>query len=592
MIQARDYQIEAVHSLPRYFQTRHGNPLVCMPTGTGKSVVIAMFLQFVFQWAGQRVLIATHVKELIVQNHKKLLDVWPQAPAGIYSSGLKRKDKYMPITFVGIQSVAKRALEFGRVDLLIIDEAHLVSPTDDTNYRRFINELRKINPALKVIGLTATPWRLGYGSLVQEDSIFTDICFDITNMAAFNRLIAEGYLCTLVPKRTSLELDIKGVGKQGGEYKSSDLQLAVDRADITRAALNEVMQCAQNRAHWLVFCAGVEHCVHTAEMLRAEFGIAAIAIHSKMGDVERDRAIEDWKAGKYTAAVNNNILTTGIDFPGIDLIVMLRPTASAVLWVQMLGRGTRPLYADGYDLSTIEGRLAAIAASPKQDCLVLDFARNTARLGPINDPLPPRKKGEGGGEAPVKECPNCYTYNHATARQCFKCGHEFTFQTKLKTTADTSELIKMDLPITEVVAVDQITYSKHQKAGKPPSMCVNYYCGFKNFREFVPIEAPIARGLATRWWNTRARNFPMPATVDEAMRLVPNLPTATHLRIWINKHPYPEIVAHDFSGTAFGTLSKQEKQVEVRVTESINPWAKKPKANTHEQFDLDDDIPF
>jgi DNA repair protein RadD len=595
MIQARDYQIEARDSIPRYFCAHSGNPLVCMPTGTGKSVVIAMFLQYVFQWAGQRVLIATHVKELVQQNYDKLMAVWPQAPAGIYSSGLRRRDKFMPITFVGIASVAKRAHEFGKVDLLMIDEAHLVSPTEDTNYRKFIEALKVTNPALKVIGLTATPWRLGFGSLCQEGSIFTDICFDITGMEAFNRLIKEGYLSTLVPKRTNALIDIKGVGKQGGEFKSNELQAAVDKPGITRAALAESTEIAvqQNRQHWLVFCAGVEHCIHTAQMLNDEFGVRAVAIHSKMGDAERDKAIELFKSGYYTAAVNNNVLTTGFDFPGIDMIVMLRPTASAVLWVQMLGRGTRPVYADGFDLMTTEGRLAAIAAGPKQDCLVLDFARNTVRLGPINDPVPPRKKGEGGGEAPVKECPNCFTYNHASARQCFKCGCEFTFQTKLVTSAGTNELIKQDIPITETFAVDQITFSKHQKAGKAPSMQVTYYCGLRSFRQWVPLEGMQGRGLAQRWWNERARNFPMPATVDDALSVVSNLPAATHIRVWTNKQ-YPEIIACCYDGTNFNTEpAPTRKQVEVRVSESLNPWKKVSTNSSTQEFDnMEDDIPF
>src|SRR4029079_8138707 len=108
------------------------------------------------------------------------------------------------------------------------------------------------------------------------------------------------------------------------------------------------------------------------------------------------------RAGEVRALVNNNILTTGYDDPTIDLIMVLRPTMSVVLWVQMLGRGTRPVFPPGYDSETLEQRMAAIMASGKFDCLVLDYAGNTRRLGPINDPvIPAPPKSKGTRDAPV-----------------------------------------------------------------------------------------------------------------------------------------------------------------------------------------------
>lgn len=577
-IQPRDYQIAACDSVPDYFMKKAGNPLICMPTGTGKSIVIAMLIRAIMKWPNQRVIVATHVKELIAQNHAKLMDIWPDAPAGIYSAGLGRKDKFHPITFVGIASVAKHAEEFGCVNILFIDEAHLVSPKDSTGYRKFIEGLKKRNPLLKVIGLTATPYRLGYGSLVQQDedeeelSLFTDVCFDLTTMQAFNWLIAEGYLSMLLPKRTTFELDTKGVGKQGGEFKQGELQLAVDRESITRQAMKECVEVAtaEQRHHWLVFCAGVEHAIHTADMLNKEFGVRAIAIHSKMTPTERDQGVKLWKEGYYTAAVNNNVLTTGIDFPEIDMIGMLRPTLSTVLWVQMLGRGTRPVYAPGYDLSNGTGRLASIAAGPKPNCRVLDFSGNSRRLGPINDPVQPRKRGGSGGEAPVKECPMCRTYNHATARFCIECGHEFIFAVKIVQSADTRDLIKSDLPVTKVFPVDQITYVKFERSGQSPAVRVNYFCKLRKFTEFVSIQGiGGSRGLATRWWNARARNMPMPSTVDEFLQIASNLPPATHIRVWTNKHPYPQIMDHCFDGTAFSTEQATNTPVHVQVEQPV-----------------------
>lgn len=552
MIQPRYYQVDAVHAFYKYFQENTGNPIIAMPTGTGKAVVQAMLLQSIlYAYPMQRIVSATHVKELVDQNYKKLKDLWPQAPAGVYSAGLKRKEHQHPISFVGIGSVAKKAHLFGRVDLLFIDEAHLVSPSEETLYQKFIGDLRKVNPLLKVVGLTATPWRLGQGKIT-EDGIFTDICYDITSRDAFNRLISEGFLSTLIPKKTAQLLDVEGVHMRGGEFIANELQHAVNKQDITHGAIKEAMELASDRHHWLVFASGVEHAIDIANMMN-DMGIPTVAIHSKMGDAARDQAILDFKAGKYRAAVNNNVLTTGFDYPAIDCILVLRPTASTVLWVQMLGRGTRPLYAEGFDLSTTEGRLASIAHSPKQNCLVLDFASNTRRLGPINDPVIPRKKGDkGGGDAPVKLCTNCETYNHASARHCEFCGTEFTFQVKFKATAASDELIKQDIPVVTTFAVDHVTYSRHHKQGRPPTMKVTYYCGLRSFSEYVCFEHDgFAQRKARQWWKERTP-APFPLSTDEGIVSSANLAPATHLRVWVNKQ-YPEIMAHDFTGTAFGT---------------------------------------
>ncbi len=599
IIRPRDYQIAAVQSVPSYFERNSGNPLIAMPTGTGKSVVIAMLLQYIMQWPGQRVMIATHVKELIEQNHAKLMAAWPQAPAGIYSAGLGQRDNRASIIFCGVQSVAPRAHEFGFVHLLIIDEAHLVSPDDETNYQKLIAILKRINPMLKVIGLTATPWRLGYGKLVQKEqrdangivtqpaSLFTDICFDLTSMQSFNWLLDQGYLTTLVPQRTQLAIDVDDVKIQGGEFQQKALQLAVDRDEITRAAIEESLAHASDKRHWLTFCAGVEHAIHTAEMMNS-MGIPTVAIHSKMSAGDRDKAIKLWKSGHYRAATNNNVLTTGIDFPGIDFIMMLRPTQSSVLWVQMLGRGTRPVYADGFNLDTQEGRIQAIQAGPKSEgCLVLDFAGNTARLGPINDPVIPRKKGEGKGEAPVKVCGVCNAYNHASARTCFKCGAEFTFAVKIKPLADTKELIKSDMPITEELDVKNIVYESFDKPDRPSALKVTYFCGYKRFIEFVGVEATgSSRGMAKRWWKQRApEGLELPDNIIDTLPLLDRLKPATHIRVWSNKKPYPQILDYCFDGTCFGKEPANQTFVNTRT---VDPSRFQPAQTP----DWDDDIPF
>lgn len=569
----RDYQVASIDAIFEYFaRGGTGNPIVALPTGTGKSVVIAGFIQRALMTYPQtRVMKLTHVKELIQQNLEKLLAVWPTAPAGVYSSGLGRKDAGYPIVFGGVATVAKANPDlFGRVDLLVIDECHLVSPKEMTMYQVIIRVLKEINPFLKVIGFTATPYRLGHGMLTDQGGLFTDICFDMTGIDAFNWLLAEGYLSPLIPKRTNIELDVSGVGVHGGEFKANELQAAVDKQEVTYAALRECQQYGSDRNHWLLFASGIEHAIHIHEMLES-LGVSSTFVHSKMKDTERDNNIARFKAGKVQAMVNNGILTTGFDYPQIDLIAALRPTQSTSLWVQMLGRGTRPVFIEcyqneygvwtPYDLDTKEGRLASIAAGPKQNCLVLDFAGNTRRLGPINNPVLPKRKGKGGGgTAPVKVCEACGCYNHASVRFCEFCGEEFPRHLKINQQAGTDELIVAsegpEIPKTEVFKVDRVTYGEHRKEDRPSTIMVSYFCGLRMFKEWVCLEHDGYPGKKARdWWRDRVIGYEeeLPETTMDALTRLDTLKTPTHIRVWL-KPKYDEVIAYDYSGTGFGGL--------------------------------------
>ena len=556
----RGYQQEAVDSIFNFFETHPaGNPVIAMPTGTGKSLVIAGACERIIrQWPTQKILILTHVKELIEQNHDKLVRMWPQCPAGIYSAGLNRRDVHKRVIFGGVMSVVNKPEIFGHVDLIFVDEAHRVSPDEEGSYLKFINALKTVNPYLKVIGLTATPWRLAHGKIIEEH-LFTDFCFNITDMASFNRLIDEGYLSPLVPSRTEFTLDVDGVQMRGSEFVEKQLQIAVNKEEITRAALAEVMEKCEGRKSWLVFAAGIDHALSVAEILNDVFQVPAACIHSRMSARERDENIRRHQNGEIVALVNNNILTTGYDHPSIDLIVMLRPTGSTILWVQMLGRGTRVVYEEGYDLETIEGRLNAIAAGPKQDCLVLDFAANSNRLGPINDPVIPRKKGEKTGTAPVKVCDHCDTINHASVRYCTQCGAEFIFQTKIKQFASTAELIKTELPQIEIFQVSHVTYNIHKKKDKPDMVKVSYFCSFRKFDEYIcPEHSGYAQRKSSRWWAARSSKE-APLTTKKMLENVHDIALPTHLKIWINKR-FPEIMDYCFDGSEFGEKPVSDAQ--------------------------------
>lgn len=529
-MQLRDYQTEAIDRTFDYFRHATGNPVIAMPTGTGKSLVIAGFIERAMRsWPGQRFMVLTHVKELIEQNANKLQQLWPSAPLGIYSAGLRQKDTMLPIIFGGCASVVNCVEKFGHRDLLFIDECHLLSPKADTTYQFIIEQLKELNPHLKVIGLSATPYRLGQG-MVTEGGVFTDISCDMTGIDAFNKFIAEGYLVPLIPRRTKTELDVSEVGMSGGDFTQNALQAAVDKNDITYKALVEMCEHAESRQSWLIFASGVEHAEHVATMLNS-FGVACAAVHSKMSAGERDQRIMDFKTGKLRCLVNNNVLTTGFDHPPLDFIGMLRPTMSPGLWVQMLGRGTRPSPETG-----------------KSDCLVLDFAGNTRRLGPINDPVIPKKKGKGNGDAPVRICEACGTYNHASARVCTFCGEEFVFETKIVARASEQELIKSDIPVIDYFDVSQVYYYLHEKTGSPPSIRVTYYCsgGMQKFDEWVCLEHSGFPGKKARdWWRQRFPGDYVPDTTAEGLRLITQLRVPRRIKVWVNKK-YPEVLNYEY----------------------------------------------
>jgi DNA repair protein RadD len=530
MLTSRPYQREAEQSLWDYFESgKTGNPLICLPTGTGKSLVIGWFTQHVMErFPSSRILALTHVKELIKQNSSKLAEIWPTAPYGIYSAGLKQKEHHWPIIFGGIATVVNSVDVLGRFDLMLVDEAHLMSGKDDSMYGEVVKHLRDLNPFLKVIGFTATPYRTGQGMLTQS-GLFTDIAYDCTTMQQFNKLIDDGYMCMLIPKRTNMQFDLNKIPIRNGDFALNELEERVDHHDINFMACREAVQCGSNRNCWLTFASGIKHAEHIAEMLN-NFGIPSATVHSKMDSKVRDQRIEDFRAGKLRCAVTNNVLTTGFDHPPIDLILMLRPTLSTGLWVQMLGRGTRP---------SVE--------TAKQDCLCLDFAGNTPRLGPINDPVIPRRKGSKGtpGVAPIRICDNCGTYNHASAVRCYVCGFEFPHQVKINATAGTDELVKTDYPMVQEFRVDRALYSKITSNGYN-ILRINYVCGLREFSEICCLEHPgRAGGLAVQWWKQRMGSELAPPNVDEALVWTSGLAVPAKILVDVNQK-YPRIVKTEF----------------------------------------------
>lgn len=442
-ITLRYYQEDAISSTFRYINSGGRAGLAVLPTGSGKSLVIAELIKRILMKKPHvRFMMLTHVKELIEQNYEKIKMVWPTCPAGIYSAGVGFKQFTNPIIYGGIQSCYRKSEIFGHIDMLLIDEAHLVSEKTESMYGAMISQLKKVNPKLVVIGLTATPFRLGMGYLT-NGPMFDDIYYDISTMDNFVKLIDEGYLCELVPINTDTQYDLSNVKMSGGEFQEKSLDENINRDEITREIVIETLRRASDRNKGLAFCVTKSHAENMA-LRFTEAGWPSTYIHSSLTKKEREIVLGDYFDGKYKLLTNVGVLTTGFDAPNIDFMVMSRPTESTSLHIQMLGRGMRP-------------------HESKNDTLVLDFAANCARLGPINDPVIPPQKGKARGDAPIRICDQCSAINHASVKACKQCGFEFPppkikFDSKIVST----EIVRrVSRPRIEWFNVSRMTSNRH-----------------------------------------------------------------------------------------------------------------------------------
>jgi len=205
-MQLRWYQQEAVDSAYNFLCREAGNPLICLPTGSGKSLVIAEIARRAVMEYGGRVLVLQHRKELIQQNAdkvRKLISI----PVGEYSAGLRRFATAEDIVLCGIQSVYNKASLFDVRNLILIDEAHLCSANDESMYQTFFNDMRTVNPNIRFIGLTATPYRTGEGALCKADGVFQKLVYN----APIKQLMEEDFLCRVTNKPALHQVDTSGL---------------------------------------------------------------------------------------------------------------------------------------------------------------------------------------------------------------------------------------------------------------------------------------------------------------------------------------------------------------------------------------------
>lgn len=512
-MQLRPYQRASLDALYSYWSQGGGNGLIVIPTGGGKSIVIATLMrELLDQYPDLRIVCATHSKELVGQNYQELLRLWPSAPAGIYSAGLGRRDARARIVFAGIQSIWRKTEQLGACDLLIVDEAHLISRNANTMYGKFIERLRETTPDMRICGMTATPFRLDDGRLdLGKDRLFDKIVYE----ANVGDLIEQGYLSPLISKATATRFDLTGVGKRGGEYVAGALEVAVDRDWVTRQAVAELVQFGADRKSWLAFCAGVKHAEHVRDAIRAH-NVSCETVTGETPNGERDRIIRQFKDGSIRCLTSVGVLTTGFNSPNVDLLAMLRPTLSCGLYLQMVGRAFR-------------------RALGKENALILDYAGNVSRHGPVDtiEVTSTSRTKDDKAEPLAKECPTCHTLIALAARSCPTCGHIFPAPEetpKHEAVADASTSI-LSKGAPAWIDVDSVRYYRHEKPGSSPSMRVEYVCGFVVHKQWVCLSHQgLARQKAEQWWQ-RCGAMPIPRSTDEGLARTAELRAPVQIQI-------------------------------------------------------------
>jgi DNA repair protein RadD len=391
MYQLRPYQQEAVNATLHHFRKARSPSVIVLPTGAGKSLVIAELAKV----ARGRVLVLAHVRELVEQNHEKY-----QAyglTAGIYSAGLNRKDEGDKVIFGSIQSVARANEDFFKdFSLLIIDECHRVSLDGETQYAQVIDKLLRAQPKICVLGLTATPYRLGLGWIYkfnhrgvlkcEEDRFFKKCIYDLS----LGFMIKNKFLTPPVKIDSPIahyDFTSLTLKTDGRAFRMSDVEdLLKDQRRVTPGIVKNIIEMSADRKGVMIFCASVRHAEEVLEYLPAE---TSALVTGESEDATRTEILSRFKAREIKFLVNVSVLTTGFDAPHVDLIAILRPTESVSLYQQMVGRGLR-------------------LSEGKNDCLILDYT------GGGFDIFSPEIGEEKPNEScvPVQvECPQCQHMN-------------------------------------------------------------------------------------------------------------------------------------------------------------------------------------
>lgn len=495
----RDYQQRAVDSTLNYFRKKRDPAVIVLPTGAGKSLVIAELARI----AKGRVLILAHVKELVEQNYQKYKSYGLEA--GIFSASLGKKDWNEKAIFGSVQSVARAPEDFfDNFSLLVIDECHRVAEEGSTQYQDVIKKLRDRNPDLCILGLTATPYRLGLGWIfeysqageikTEKKRFFKQCVFELPlSYMIKNRFLTQ-------PVKIDIPVtsyDFSELGEDGNSFTAAKVEeILKGQKRLTPFIVKNIIDITEkfHRQGVMIFSSSVKHAEEILSYLPAH---DARIVLGETAMTDRDQIVKDFKDKKFKYLVNVSVLTTGFDAPHVDVIAIMRPTESNSLYQQIVGRGLR-------------------LSDEKRDCYVLDYTgmKHDIYAPEINDKKPTKdsvmvsipcpkcdfpndfwgrvdydgeilehygRKCRGATQNPdtleiipcgfrfrLKLCHACGAENDITARDCEKCKATLIdADAKLKQ----AKLSKN----AHVLTPDRITFDQRQDKNGNPYLEIRYY---------------------------------------------------------------------------------------------------------------------
>lgn len=598
----RPYQQEAVDAVWEHLRTRDDNPCVVLPTGCGKSLVLAEIAKQAVQNWGGRVLVLAHVKELLEQNAGKVKSLCPEIDIGVYSAGLKSRDTKGDVIVAGIQSVYNKACDLDRFDIIIIDEAHLIPPDGEGMYRKFLEDSKIINPQVRLIGMTATPYRLRGGLICKPENLLNHVCYE----AGLKEMIVQGYLTPIITKAGSAQAKLDDLHIRGGEFVADEVEAAMMDGSVTSQACREIVEMTKDRNAVLIFGCSVAHCKKIMDDIQWISKQECAMVTGETSAAERAEILDRIKGKEVPTdlfggtkpplkyLVNVNVLTTGFDAPNIDCVAIMRPTMSAGLLVQMVGRGLR--------LSP---------ETAKKNCLLLDYGENIMRHGPLDAirVQEPRKGQTKDGAAPVRKCPQCNSLIEASRQICPDCGYVFPErEIKHDGAASTEAPLTGQITDTEYEVLD-MEYELWRKRGQPdapPTCRVNYQISFHEWISewLCPQHTGYARGKFEKWWkeHTESQERPAPDTAQECVDLgnggAIKQPTRITVR-HISGEKFDRIVAYAYDGERRYTLRQEPPPFEMQMTDEqaaewygCNTPLPPPLPTGYAYTPPDDGIPF
>ena len=545
------------------------NVLLQAPCAFGKTILFCKIIQdLLAAWPGMRILLLAHQDLLVTQAKDKLVVVAPELKDSIgiaCASVSAKKVLYKQITIASRQTLINLLDKIDDIDLCIIDEVHLMAipgRKEKTQYEKIIESLRKFNPKMRLLGVTATPYRLNAGYIYGEECRpdLSPIFSRLHHKCEVESMVKQGFLAPLtgkVAQNSDLTQDLTMVKKQMGEFVVSDLAEVMNKEVYLNFTLEAYRKHAEGRTHTMVFCVNIDHAEKVMEIFKGD-GVNTYLCHSKLSKSENEKALANFEQ-KGGVICNVAKLTTGLDIPAIDCIILARRTASTALFAQIVGRGMRIF--DG-----------------KGNCLIIDLVGNCELHGfdldNLNIIVPNKAPGETGSINQDKLCPECESLIHFTYGECPDCGYVFSKEEmELAEKKHDPVLVEASFGKQPPVWYDitGVTYFEHtSKKNKKVMMKVHHDCGSmmnpKFFCAYIMFEDhysgfPVKKSRG--FWNNRT-DEEFPDSVEEALFLADELAKPTRILVDENGK-FPEILSYDFDEVE--DMVEKQEQMEVMLDE-------------------------